>query len=82
MNTEILNYDAKTASADSKRVDESELVDVLTKIKKEALQGKTYLWVYDDLKLNTRVELEARVFWVEPQSSIATQREETEFTTK
>jgi hypothetical protein len=76
MNTDILNYDAKTALIDSKRIEESELIEVLTNIQKEALNGKTNLWVYKPLTRNTRVELEERGFWIESQSSIAIQRDE------
>jgi hypothetical protein len=75
MNIDLLNYDAKTASADANRVDESELIEVLTNIQKEALQGKTELWVYKPLKHNTKMMLEAKGFWVETQPGIATQRD-------
>jgi hypothetical protein len=75
MNMDILNYDAKTASADAKREDESELIEILTDIQKEALEGKTNLWVYKPLKQTTKVALENKGFWVEPQHSMTTQRD-------
>lgn len=75
MNIHILNYDAKTASADAKRVDESELIEVLTDIQKEALEGNTSLWVYKPLKHTTKVALENKGFWIEAQPGIATQRD-------
>jgi len=75
MNIHILNYDAKTASADAKRVDEPELIEVLTNIQKEALEGNTSLWVYKPLKHTTKIVLESKGFWIEPQPGIVTQRD-------